>query len=314
MPPPMVTGLSPRACALCRRKDDLLRCSKCQHLRDIQGDLFVPDDIFNNGVGHFWRIIETRPYMLACYGVVDALLLNFGSVGAPVDAIETALDHLTDMMRLCRSDNMGLRGVVPFLLVRLGRDQEACDFMKWYATTGNDAQYGWGNTELPYLDVKDADILEPLGNMWITTQWLDLTHSIAVLLSKIRVLLDLQAIHAVTITLGGKLPTEILLLILADFVGPVIESRPDLLRSSIEEVSHLMVTLKSQVATLFKSADRYNRHFFRSMLNNPASAIADRSEYCSPGSHEESNTVMGFSYYAWAETPGAIQLVKHLRN
>ncbi|KAG6013405.1 hypothetical protein E4U43_007307, partial [Claviceps pusilla] len=67
--------------------------------------------------------------MQARFGFVDTLFMDFDGVGAPVDVVQTALKHLTDTVRLNRSDDMGLRSMIPPLLIRLGRDQDAYDIM-----------------------------------------------------------------------------------------------------------------------------------------------------------------------------------------
>lgn len=76
--------------------------------------------------------------------------------------------------------------MIPALYIRLGRDQAAYDFMKWYATTGQDPRYNWGDIDLPFLDIKDGDVLESPAGMW-TDEWLDLSHCSAVVLVKVRV-------------------------------------------------------------------------------------------------------------------------------
>ncbi|GAB0138197.1 hypothetical protein EsDP_00006438 [Epichloe bromicola] len=340
-------GLSPRACAVCRRRDGLLRCSACevtfycsrdhqvshrpahkksctavkrarenyldedQALRSMSGDSFVPDDVFRNGVGRFWGIWETRPYMRARYGLVDALLLNLGSAGAPADVVQVSLDHLQDMMRLCRSDNMGLRDMVPSLLIRLGRDQDAYDFVKWYATTGNESDYNWGDMSLPFLDVKDADVLEPVDDLRF-----ELSHATSVLLIKTRLLLDLEAFQAASCPLAGGLPAEILHLVQDQLVGPMLKARPELLldRTTDDRLSGVVEHVKAQVAALFKSIDKQNGHFWPAMLHRPESAIAHRPDYFSPRSREEAILVIGYTYPAWAETRGAIELMKKLKT
>ena len=60
--------------------------------------------VFEQDAGHFWRIRETRPYMLARLEHVHKMLLY-----STYEAVETALGHLMDMHRLCPGDNMGLR-------------------------------------------------------------------------------------------------------------------------------------------------------------------------------------------------------------
>jgi hypothetical protein len=89
-------------------------------------DMFYTGDPFENCVGHFWGILETRPYMRA-RGQVIRVLEEIGSH----TSLTAAVAHIMDCLRLCRSDNMGLRDLVPALLLRLNRDQECYDFIKW---------------------------------------------------------------------------------------------------------------------------------------------------------------------------------------
>lgn len=76
-------------------------------------------NVFEEYVGQFWGIQGTRPYMRARFFLVDKLLQikNF-------DAVKVAFDHTMDMLRLNRSDNLGLRFIAPSLFLRLGNDQQ----------------------------------------------------------------------------------------------------------------------------------------------------------------------------------------------
>ncbi|KAF4506559.1 hypothetical protein G6O67_006630 [Ophiocordyceps sinensis] len=323
MPPSTRLDLTPRACEVCHGKDGLLRCSGCQSvyycgrdhqlsdrgghkegcvavkkalalltreehkLRNLPEDMWTPANVFDTSVGQFWRIVETRPYMRARFGLVDVLLQYFGSAGGRVHVVQAALDHLLDMLRLCRSDNMGLRNLHP----------------------GLDSHYDWGDMSLPFLDVKDADVLEPEHGLW-SGRFLDLSHAVTVTLLKVRVLLDLQAVQNATRTLRGTVPPEIIDLVHHRLVGSVVESRPEMLRGTTDRIE----PLKKQVRELFTAIDKYNTSFWRSMLCNPAKAIADRPESYSHGSYEESCLMLGYTYAAWAETPGAIDVIRALSN
>lgn len=75
--------------------------------------------------------------------------------------IDATLDHLLDMLRLCRSDNMGVRDLVPAMFLRLGKEQRCYDFCVWYATTGTESNCDLGNMDLPFLNVKNAEVFEP---------------------------------------------------------------------------------------------------------------------------------------------------------
>jgi len=102
---------------------------------------------FENSVGHFWGIFDTWDYMRARYTHVEALLEV-----QPRTAVAKALEHLLDVLRLNHSDNIGVRDLIPSLYLRLGRDQDCYDFLKWWYI-GTDSHYDWGNTSLPYLNI-----------------------------------------------------------------------------------------------------------------------------------------------------------------
>lgn len=339
----MSPSLTLRACEVCRRRDGLLRCSGCQSVyycgRDHQAadrgghkagcvavkrarvrvrreEHMLRDhprgNVFDSGVGRFWGIFETRPYMRARFGLVGVLLQHFGSAGGRVHVVQAALDHLLDLLRLCRSDNMGLRDLVPALYVRLNRDQAAYDFLKWYATTGQDSGYDWRDTQLPFLDVKDANVLEPLRGLWTEKPCLELSHAVTVALLKMRVLLDLRAVQNASRTLRGTVPPEIVDLIRARLVGTVVGSRPQILRGAAEDVAPLVLEMKCQVRQLYRSIDRSNPYFWQSMLVNPAKAIAARPQAYSQGTREEACLMLSYTYAAWVETPGAVDMVRTL--
>jgi hypothetical protein len=163
-----------------------------QKLRAHPGDSMTPANVFEEGVGHFWRIFETRPYMTARFALVEALVKI-----KTKHAVQAALNHLLDVLRLCRGDNMGVRDLVPALFLRLGKDQQCYDFVKWWATTAQDSHYNWGDTSAPYLHPKDEDVFEPID--LFTGRFTDLTHAVSVTLMKIRLLLDVKSLQNSTV-------------------------------------------------------------------------------------------------------------------
>ncbi|TWU70854.1 hypothetical protein ED733_000424 [Metarhizium rileyi] len=116
--------------------------------------------------------------------------------------------------------------------------------------------------------------------MW-TDEWLDLSHSAAVLPVKVRVLVDLQAVRNVPKALGGKVPQEIIDLIRRRLVGTIVESRPKILRGDTEKIARLVEKIQGQVKQLYVSIDKYNPHFWPSMFNDPAAATAVDCELAS---------------------------------
>ncbi|CAG7558023.1 unnamed protein product [Fusarium equiseti] len=154
-------------------------------------------NVFEYGVGDFWDISQARDYMHARHRMIDVMLEVFGGPGGRVDAVKEALYHLLEMLKLSRSDNMGVRDTVPGLYIRLNEDQAAYDLMKWYATTD---KYDWNIETTPYFDVNNADILEDPPDICVVGPGpcISSAHVAAVLLIKVRILLDLQAAQNAT--------------------------------------------------------------------------------------------------------------------
>lgn len=98
---------------------------------------------------------ETRDYMRARIAYVTEFY-NMRTF----DAANNALTHFLDMLRLNRGDNQGVRGIIPGLYLRLCRDQECYDFVKWWVQKHYESNYDWGDDTLPYLDLKNEDVME----------------------------------------------------------------------------------------------------------------------------------------------------------
>ena len=206
-------------------------------LRAIPPDMFLPANIFEEHAGHFWGILETRDYMRARYGVIEALMKV-----KTFEAIEAALEMCMENHRLCRGDNQGIRDITPHLMLRVGKDQECYDFIKWYSTTGQEGDYDWGDMDLPYLDVKNAYVLEPVD--LYTRKYGDLSHTVAITLLKIRLLQDLKALQNST-AVGGKVPRELLDNIRGQLVSTIILGRKDIMDS--DDQSERIQVLEKQV-------------------------------------------------------------------
>lgn len=95
-------------------------------VRNAVPNFAVPANAFETHAGRFWGVMSTRDYMLARCSLAD-LLHTLGTL----DGVHEALVHMQDMLRLCRSDNLGLRSIVPALMLRLDLDQECYDFTEW---------------------------------------------------------------------------------------------------------------------------------------------------------------------------------------
>lgn len=344
-------GLAPRACELCTRKDKVFRCSAClavyycgrdcqvqdredhkipckllrkahkryrdeeQKLREWQEDLDTPENVFEEHAGRFWRIMGTRPYMVARFDLAHIMNDSYGTPGGPRDLVQDMLDHYLDMLRLSRSDGLGVREIIPALYVRLGRDQDAYDFLRWYADVNENSNYDWGNMALPFVDTKDANALEePLQRAWTAKSYLDLSHAVTLLLIKVRILLDLQTVQNTTTALGGTFPPEIIGLIDGKLVRRDTLFRHQSLLSRPEKLAPLMKNIKSQIREVYKAVGEYNPHFWNLMVNNPDACVLRRPQFdgYAQRSEEEALFILDYTFAAWYETPGAVKMLRDL--
>jgi hypothetical protein len=260
------------------------------------------DGIFEEERGHFWGLHETRSYMRARFTLVEALLkLNTAS------AVTAALDHLLDMLQLCRPDNMGVRDVVPALFLRLGRDQECYDFVKWWATTGQDSKYDWYDTDNPYLDVKNANVFEAVD--FIAHEYSSLSYLVAITLLKLRLMIDLQSLQRARREAGPHVPQEILDSIQQHSISSIITSNPEILER-VDHAPHI-AKLGEQVKNLFTVIKQANKHFWPAMIK-PGDNLKARPQLYGYGDQGQMQLTLQYNYNAWSETPGAIGAVEVL--
>lgn len=88
------------------------------------GERAIGPEYFERNVGHFWGVLETRPYMRARAGLAECLW----EMGERTEAVE----HLKDMMRLNPNDNQGLRGPLVSRLLELDDLGGAKELLKQY--------------------------------------------------------------------------------------------------------------------------------------------------------------------------------------
>ena len=85
------------------------------------GERALGRDGFEENVGHFWGVIETRPYMRARMGLA-VMLVTLGEK-------KKAAQHFQEMLVLNPSDSQGIRYELLALNVELGRDKELENFI-----------------------------------------------------------------------------------------------------------------------------------------------------------------------------------------
>ncbi|KAB8231621.1 zinc finger MYND domain-containing protein [Aspergillus alliaceus] len=321
----------PSGCGICGKKEGLLRCAVCKVMpycgRDHQTAHHpshksacstigrrrvsmeereqalrgIPGDPFDTSVGDFWGLPDTRDYMRARFALVEAM-----SRINNVESVQARLDHCMDLLQLCRSDNMGVRLVVPAMMLRLNKDQECYDFVTWSVVISEKSDYDWGDTNLPYYDIKNADAFEPVDRF--CSEFVDLSHTVAVMLLKIKMLFDLVRLDQSASAFGARVPREILDQIqLSVPQSPVVVANRQIQDCEIRQEE--TKKLKVQIHTLYTTIGRRNTHFWAALLS-PELHLSAKPEYHSAGAVEEMQVVLKLCYDAWAETSGAIGFIK----
>lgn len=271
-------------------------------VRNATPDFATPANAFETSVGHFWGIWSTRDYMRArCH--LATSLLHIGTLGS----VSESRKHLRDMLRLCRGDNMGLRDMLPAVMLRLDRDQDCYDFIKWWATVPGD--YDFRNTDLPYLNIKDSDVLE--DPRFIITKYPALNFVVAVLLLKLKLMVDIRIIRTTRKALTPRgIPSELQLQICRAAIRSPLSRR--FLGMSGRDLTQAECTLLNHARRLGATVTKANEHFMFNLFD-PDGALASKPEAYSHGSWEEMALAMQNSYPAFWETVGVLELLNDAR-
>lgn len=295
----------PQHKALCNKiKKARVKLAEEDHgVRNAAPDFAIPANAFETHVGRFWGVTSTRDYMRARFTLAD-LLRRLGTL----DGVQQALDHMQDMLRLCRGDNMGLRNMVPAMMLRLDLDQECYDFIKWWATCDPDGQYDWGDMTIPHLDIRGADVFEDPDYFH---RFSALNHIVAILLLKLKLLVDIRSLKVTRKVLAARLlPLDLW----ESIEMPVVRSplSTKLQKESSQSLSRTEEKLLNQTRLLGASLREVNNNFLF-FLFDPDEALCEKPEAYSIGSWEEMTLAMQNSYAAFWETEGVLDMLNDAR-
>jgi tetratricopeptide (TPR) repeat protein len=105
------------------------------------GERALGPESFKEATGHFWGVLETRPYMRAREGLASSLW----TAGRRDEAVE----HLREMLRLNPNDNQGVRYTLLSFLLALDRDDDAARLIEQYPQEGL-ATWAWSKALLAF--------------------------------------------------------------------------------------------------------------------------------------------------------------------
>ncbi|RYP66897.1 hypothetical protein DL771_007554 [Monosporascus sp. 5C6A] len=318
----MNLGLPFRNCSgspSCKKRDNLLRCGGCQvvlycgpdhqkahrpihktscnlikkareafHVERVAlethtGDIDTPPNPFRAVPGQFWYWKGTRLFMQRYHDLMSATLnIRTG------EAVEAGLKYGLDMLRLCRGDNQGVRWQVPSLYLRLGRDQEAYDFIKWYGTVGT-GSYDWRDMELPFLNLHEEDAFEDFQEH--ADKMNDLSQLVAMTNLKARLLVDVKGLNDHVAMHPNLSYEERMEWVREEALSDVLYGRREILER--DDFQDLVRDLSSQVAKLYRRVEQLNQHYWPA-LDHPERYGSALPTLYAPGSREE--VILVFSY------------------
>ena len=111
------------------------------------GERALGEKFFKENAGHFWGLIETRPYMRAREGLANTLWL--------MDRVDEAVPHFQEMLRLNPGDNQGVRYSLLNLLIATNQSAAAEKLIKQFKEDGM-AEWLYGKALLAFRKEGDS--------------------------------------------------------------------------------------------------------------------------------------------------------------
>src|SRR5262249_47373556 len=112
------------------------------------GERALGAEAFERDVGHFWGLLETRPYLRARLGLAHSLWTD--------GRRDEAVGHLQDMLRLNPGGNQGVRYTLAGFLLFLDRDDDLAQLLQQY----HEDSAAWAYTKALLAFRQQGDTLE----------------------------------------------------------------------------------------------------------------------------------------------------------
>ncbi|TPX15590.1 uncharacterized protein E0L32_004288 [Thyridium curvatum] len=338
--------LLPRACEVCQSKEKLKRCTGCQvvyycsraHQRSDRAKhresccsvestratadleeaalrIEIGDRLWEEWTGEFDRYEETFPYLISRHAFAQMLFMHFGGVGGHRESLSLAVSHMEDILRLGPGDYSGVRFDLSFLYLRLGRDQEAYDFVKWWITTGDIPGYNWEDPRSSMLEAKNAVVLEdpPRRTLCRACGGPDLRFVLLLAIVKARLVVNLIALQNATRVLRGRMPQEHIDMVRGHALGSSYACRGVLLKCTPRQISAFIRKAKGHLQDLCYALEERNTYYLEMIFQGgPLVLFEPLPPEKTRGSLEEAQIGLVGGYPAWAESPGTIRLIRSL--
>ncbi|MDP2916697.1 MAG: tetratricopeptide repeat protein [Dehalococcoidia bacterium] len=112
------------------------------------GEHALGKKVFEEDAGHFWGMVETRPYMRARAGLAQCLWL--------MGKREEAVSHYLEFLRLNQNDNQGIRYLLAASLLEMGKIDALQELLGQY----DEPTAAWLYTEALVAYIKQGDSAE----------------------------------------------------------------------------------------------------------------------------------------------------------
>ena len=260
-------------------------------------------DFYEEIAGRFGIARETQPYFKARSALVESLLHIQTYAG-----VKALHDQIIDTLRLTRLRAKAIQKLIPALKLRLGEDQGCYDFCLWWMKTGRSDDYVWEDLNLPFLDIKNANVFEPLPE-FVVDRDCPVEYTLVMMLLKIKLLLNVRTLRNTTI-LGEKVSQEILDTLRSQIVaGTIVASHVD--TSNVTRQTEIIRLLQRQITQLYRAVKKKNELYWPAILDVTYYGKAQPEVYGAE-TVEQMQDMLRHNYAAWAETPEAIDVVREL--
>ena len=269
-----------------RKSDEQLSTlqSKCHQCFNDQ--LSEPD--------HFWEWRDIRSYIQARHRLI-LLLCKIATEAA----LRTALYHSLDILRLHPGDNLDVRLLVPGMMIRLGMDQEAYDFIRRYRQVSPTCQYAWAHLDMVLPEPKAEECNEDVAS----AEWLDecvpLPFKAALTLLRLRLLFCLYDLEHANM-LGSRLPPEIVRIVRDNLVTGGVARDSELWKEVRvgESLRERIAGLEKPLGEMFEAVKKHSPDFWIGLMQHRCPC------------EEKDKLTLEQSRDSWFKTPGALAWVQ----
>ncbi|ORY03678.1 hypothetical protein BCR34DRAFT_545017 [Clohesyomyces aquaticus] len=313
------------SCAYCPKTTQLNICSKCKVVqycgRDHQAADWPIHKALCKKIGKYKAELQAErdeeamfsslagrldPALVKhCKGGDVDVLLKLATAELELDtrlAVQSALGHVLAMTRNAKTSMLGTADLPIACFLRLGQDQEAYDYMKWWITTPETLLRP---PKQPYTAVKNEDGLESVDVFMGRCP--SIAFMAALTLFKLRLLMDLQAIQRSRQAVSSDLPQELLDEIRKNMVSSAITI--DLIERDNHEEA--ISGLAKDIKTLYGAIRISNKQLWPGILH-PTDDLIMNENIWGEESKREHGLALKHTYKAWVETPGAVDAIKAL--